>query len=187
MRVLRQLCNDERASYPYAADIVTHNCYMDDICYSVPTVRDSLRLKDELLGMFTAGGFRLVKWSSNSQELLDSLPSDHRYSSTVKFDETTQNLKVLGLEWSPASDEFSFSVSIEHRPCTKRNILLIIARQFDVLGLIAPTILYAKLILQKLFVLKLDWDENRRRTLSAFGKIICVNYPCYETFVLNDI
>ncbi|KAH9632753.1 hypothetical protein HF086_006453 [Spodoptera exigua] len=60
----------------------------------------------------------------------------------------------------PASDEFSFTVSIEHRPCTKRNILSIIARQFDVLGLIAPTILYAKLILQKLFVLKLDWDEK---------------------------
>lgn len=160
MRVLRQLCDDARASYPRAADVVVHNCYMDDICYSVPTVQDSLRLKDELLGLFTAGGFNLMKWSSNSTELLESLPDTHRYSSKVNFDEPDQSLKVLGLEWSPTTDVFSFSVTLDNRPCTKRNILSVIARQFDVLGLIAPTILYAKLILQKLFVLKLDWDDK---------------------------
>lgn len=160
MRVVRKLCEDERSSFPRAAYVASHHCYTDDLCYSVPTIEDSHQLKDELMGMFKAGGFELVKWSSNCRELLDSLPESHRYDTHIQFDGSTQALKVLGLQWSPITDEFYFTVTLNERPCTKRNILSVIARQFDILGLIAPVILHAKLILQRLHVLKLDWDDN---------------------------
>lgn len=159
IRVIRKLCEDETPLFPRAAHVASRNCYTDDLCYSVPTVEESQQLKDELLGLFGAGGFQLVKWSSNSNVLLDSLPKSYRYDAHIPFDESPQTLKVLGLQWSPATDEFSFTVKLDDRPCTKRNILSVIARQFDVLGLIAPVILHAKLILQRLYVLKIDWDD----------------------------
>ena len=43
---------------------------------------------------------------------------------------------------------------------TKRNVLSIIAQIFDPLGLVGPCITQAKIILQKLWKLNLDWDES---------------------------
>ncbi|GFT16781.1 integrase catalytic domain-containing protein [Trichonephila clavipes] len=42
---------------------------------------------------------------------------------------------------------------------TKREVLSIIARLFDPLGFLGPILTQVKLILQKLWVLKLEWDE----------------------------
>lgn len=160
MRVLRQLCADERARFPHAASVIENNTYMDDVCYSMPSMPGSVQLRDDLRELLKAGGFELVKWASNVPELTESLPVSDRHSAVINFDEPDSNLKVLGLQWLPSSDAFMFTVNVESRPATKRNMLSVIARQYDVLGLIAPVILYAKLILQKLHVLKLDWDEQ---------------------------
>lgn len=43
---------------------------------------------------------------------------------------------------------------------TKRSILSDISKIFDLLGLVGPVIVKAKIILQKLWLLKLDWDES---------------------------
>lgn len=147
MRVLRQLCADERDRFPHAAAVVEHNTYMDDVCYSMPSLPSCLQLRDDLRDLLKAGGFELVKWASNAPELIETLPVSDRHTANINFEESETNLKVLGLQWSPNSDAFMFTVNIEGRPATKRNILSLIARQYDVLGLIAPVILYAKLIL----------------------------------------
>lgn len=42
---------------------------------------------------------------------------------------------------------------------TKREILLTISKLFDPLGLLSPIMVKAKIIIQKLWSVKLDWDE----------------------------
>lgn len=44
--------------------------------------------------------------------------------------------------------------------CTKRSILSTIAKLYDPLGLISPCTILAKIMIQKLWYLKLDWDEH---------------------------
>ncbi|GFX58385.1 integrase catalytic domain-containing protein [Trichonephila clavipes] len=68
--------------------------------------------------------------------------------------------KKAGIIWSPQFDYFSFKTVVNCRESySKIEVLSIIARLFDPLGFLGPILTQAKLILQKLWVLKLEWDE----------------------------
>lgn len=45
------------------------------------------------------------------------------------------------------------------QPVTKRFVLSRISRLFDPLGIVSPVVLVAKLLMQALWVRKLEWDE----------------------------
>lgn len=157
MRTVRQLAEDERERFPYAGEIASRELYMDDLTTSVQTVEDGSRIADELLALFDAGGFKLVKWATNSPELLAHLPESHR--AAIEFTDDNDTLKVLGLKWIPTADAFSFTTSTMTVVNTKRAILSTIARLFDVLGFVAPVTLYAKILMQELWTAKTGWDE----------------------------
>lgn len=157
MRTVRQLASDMSPYYPQAAKVAESCLYMDDLVHSVPNEVDAVQLAQDMIKMFKAGGFDLVKWLSNSPALLESLPDSHRKS--LEFDAGNAASKVLGLLWEPCEDLFFFSSTAITEKCTKRNILSVVARLFDVLGLVAPVILYAKLLIKELWLSKSDWDE----------------------------
>lgn len=164
MRTIHQLAEDYRERYPLAADVALKELYMDDLTTSVPSDEDGTRLADELLALFKAGGFDLVKWASNSSGLLAHLPESHR--AVIEFTDDDDTLKVLGLKWIPTSDVLSFATSSATTCNTKRAILSTVARLFDVLGFVAPVILYAKLLIQDLWLAKVGWDEEPPETVT---------------------
>lgn len=93
---------------------------------------------------------------SNCTEVLDS------NEQLVRFCFSDDNtLKTLGIAWNPNSDTFQYNVNINNdfQYLTKRIILSIISQIFDPLGIIGPVIIKAKIILQHLWKLKLEWDE----------------------------
>ncbi|XP_033213951.1 uncharacterized protein LOC117171014 [Belonocnema kinseyi] len=70
-------------------------------------------------------------------------------------------LKVLGLFWDPESDSFHFKVtppSVE--TSTKWIVLSFIAKLYDTMGWLNPVMLVAKLLMQELWLRKLDWVEK---------------------------
>ena len=73
------------------------------------------------------------------------------------------NLKVLGLswlwKWQVALNVSSYLENAENVTHTKRNILKFIASIFDPFGLISPVLINLKILLQKLCVLKVNWDD----------------------------
>ena len=74
------------------------------------------------------------------------------------------NVKVLGLSWLLENDKFAFDISsylktAENVPQTKRNILKLIASILDTAGVISPILINLKILLQKLCVLKINWDD----------------------------
>lgn len=154
MRTVRQLALDEQNQFPHAADIAARELYMDDLTTSVPTVDEGISVSRELIDFFKTGGFNLTKWISNSMELLNSVPESNRAS--LEFSDDT---KILGLKWLPAKDILTFSTAPIKDTFTKRTILSSIACLWDVLGFAAPVILYAKLLIKELWLLKVDWDE----------------------------
>ncbi|GFY34971.1 integrase_H2C2 domain-containing protein [Trichonephila clavipes] len=72
----------------------------------------------------------------------------------------SSEIKVLGVYWNPKHDCFSFRVKIDvHELNTKRDVLSTIARIYDPLGLLGPVVAKAKIFLQKLRMLKIDWTD----------------------------
>lgn len=159
MRTVRQLANDMRPHFPDAAHVAESKLYMDDLVHSVPDDDSAARLARELISLFKSGAFDLVKWNSNSPSVLENLPESHR--SQVDFTDGSNSVsKVLGLSWEPCDDIFFFTTSDVQEKCTKRSILSMVARLFDVLGLVGPVILYAKLLIKELWLCDIGWDDT---------------------------
>ncbi|XP_052747145.1 interaptin-like [Bicyclus anynana] len=134
IKVLHTLADDEAETYPQAANVLKTAFFMDDFLWSVDSDEEAINLLDELIALLRRGGFLLRKWSSNSLSVLKHLPDNHRETPLEFDDETSFSIKVLGLQWSPASDSFSFSTAPSNPVVTKRTILSQIGRQFDPLG-----------------------------------------------------
>ncbi|GFY62721.1 uncharacterized protein TNIN_151491 [Trichonephila inaurata madagascariensis] len=121
--------------------------------------------------MLETCGMKLHKLNSNSKELLNSSrDQEHSFSTNAE-----SAIKTLGVSWKPTGDYFMFKVSISSMTSyTKRDVLSIIARPYDPLGLIGPVISKAKIFQQKLWLRKLNWEEFLYRMQShQSGSILC--------------
>ncbi|XP_045541500.1 uncharacterized protein LOC123723000 [Papilio machaon] len=94
LRTIKQLAADEGASFPQAREVIDTSLYIDDFVYSVPSEELGISTASELISLMKAGQFELVKWSSNSQVVLDSIPPSHRLPEVKEFDESDQH-KIL--------------------------------------------------------------------------------------------
>ena len=68
-------------------------------------------------------------------------------------------LAMVYKEWDFENDCFRFNLNINQRPLTRRGVLSVVSSLFDPLGFAAPVVLKAKLVLQNLCRLGLDWNE----------------------------
>lgn len=73
----------------------------------------------------------------------------------------SESSSTLGLGWTPSSDTLHFptKLSPSTEKITKRTIMSNAFKIFDPLGLLSPCIIQAKIMLQKLWKSKIDWDE----------------------------
>lgn len=86
--------------------------------------------------------------------------------------------KTLGLGWLAESDELYFSIdSAITDVITKRSILSVIAKIFDPLGMLSPCIISMKIVLQKLWLHKLSWDEQLPPDVSESWRHIIKDLP----------
>ena len=150
LRVLKQLAHDEAKSFPRAARIITDSSYVDDILYGADDVATARQLRDELIGLTEAGGFRLRKWSSSHPHVLDDLPETVCLRPEWRDFSAEQPVKTLGVAWDPSKDEIRYRSpqSVSPAATTKRTVLSVIARFFDPLGWVSPIIIVAKILLQ---------------------------------------
>ncbi|XP_071629536.1 uncharacterized protein [Temnothorax longispinosus] len=157
-RTLRQLGLDEGKAFPAALQILEEQIYVDDVLFGEDDIATLKETRAQLIALMKRGGFPLHKWSANSAELLQDIPADQCESSdrNLKEDDT---LKVLGLSWSPHEDLFRF-LATQCSPTvhTKRSILSFIAKLYDPLGWASPIVISAKILMQELWLRKLEWD-----------------------------
>lgn len=161
-RCLNQISVENSKEHPTEAKIIERDFYVDDLITGVQDVETGLKIQKNLMDVLEGYGFELRKWCSNNSEILEGVPEEFREtSSTFNIDED-DTVKTLGLLYQPKSDKFRYiiqEVNQEQR-ITKRNILSEIAKIFDPLGLVGPVITVAKIFMQMLWQLKLNWDES---------------------------
>ncbi|XP_058828022.1 uncharacterized protein LOC131687940 [Topomyia yanbarensis] len=161
-KTLIKLAEDEGQHYPKAAPLVSKGYYIDDFIGGDDTVEGAIELRKEMNELMAGGGFPLRKWTSNRLEVLQGLPSDQiGTQSSVKFN-PDETIKTLGIIWEPESDCLRFNLSIKERDgiLTKRKIQSCIAQLYDPLGLISPVVITAKIIMQRLWLIPIGWDDE---------------------------
>lgn len=158
LRSIKQLAKDEAHAFPKAIDYVDRDIYVDDIVSSVCTLNEAKIVFEQLVGLFKAGQFELVKWSTNNTELYTYFPDSLRLVQVVDFER--EILKILGLQWITSIDKFVFKINLDSQICTKRGVLSTLARCFDPLGFLAPVTFYIKYLIKELWKLKLRWDDT---------------------------
>ncbi|XP_058448777.1 uncharacterized protein LOC131428752 [Malaya genurostris] len=159
-RVLQQLADDEGHRYPLAESSLRHDFYVDNLLSGSDNAQSLAATCEQLISMLTSAGLPLRQWSSNCQMVLNTIPLELRETQTLLDLDHESSVTTLGLRWEPSTDLLSFKTPNwkEYTVLNKRAILSQISSLFDPLGLIGPTISKAKIMLQNLWRLQLDWD-----------------------------
>ena len=159
---VKQNASDHALEYPLAAKAVDDNFYVDDGLSGADTVAEAVTLQNQLQQLFGKADFLLRKWNSSSPEVLEQIPSDLRDVQDVSsIPDGQEYSKTLGMQWHSRLDHFSFTVSslpLLDR-ITKRALVSDVAKVFDVLGWYVPVVVKMKILLQRVWELKVSWDD----------------------------
>jgi hypothetical protein len=161
IRCLHQLAEDEKEAFPLVPPIFKNDFLVDNLLSGADSVESALLLQNQIRQVMDRGNLKLRKWASNCNEILDAVPPEHREgNSSLSIDET-DSVKTIGLNWNPKSDQFGVSIFVPDisQPCSKRQVLSAIAKIFDPLGWLAPVTVRPKILMQKCWKAKLDWDS----------------------------
>lgn len=77
-RSLQQLAFDESTRYPFAAQIILEDFYVDDALTGSETVEEAIQRRVELTEILNCGGFPIHKWCSNEPAILETVPEKDR-------------------------------------------------------------------------------------------------------------
>jgi len=136
----------------YSAPIVTklkESFYVDNCVTSVDSVEDLKNFIHESKSIMKEAQFELRCWENT---LLEESCSEQKMTS------------VLGLRWNVTLDTLSINFdnlkNIDTNVVTKKIILSIANRIFDPIGFSSPVVLRCKLILQRTWLMKLNWNSQ---------------------------
>lgn len=119
--------------------------YVDDCIASLDSIDEMQMFQEEAVSVMNEAEFDLRKWKHTGMPCLDEPTS------------------VLGLLWDTENDTLSltgFPKETISTPITKRLILSSVQRVFDPIGIISPVLLRPKILLQRLWSEKIDWDAE---------------------------
>lgn len=150
LKQLAQECNDAEV-----ARVINEDFYVDDLICGASEISSLTHICDEVTEVLKLGCFQLRKWIFNFNfQSTENIPKE------LSLGEYTHS-KTLGIGWFNYNDEFYFHTQVGNQSeiITKRVIFSRIAQIFDPLGLLSPIITTAKILIQRLWLLKVDWDE----------------------------
>ena len=159
---IKQNATDHATQYPLAAAAVLNSFYVDDGLTGADSIEQAIELHNQLQVLFATGGFLLRKWNSSESAVLEQIDPELRdiqHTHTIIDSETYT--KTLGVEWNSNSDQFRLMVAdiVHTEVLTKRALTSDIAKVYDALGWIAPATIKAKILLQRLWEEKIQWDD----------------------------
>ncbi len=137
--------------------------YVDNWLQSIPSHDTARHLVDDMRHLLAEGGFELRQWASNTPQILQHLPQQiksENYELWFSSDRADPQESTLGLRWQCRSDTLGYKHGhvIKAEP-TMRHIYRVLSSQYDPLGFITPFTTRAKIIVQRLWDKKREWDD----------------------------
>ena len=142
-------------------NVILNDFWVDDLLSGADTLEEACVLQDDLIETLNKNCLPLRKWSNNEPQLVTSLPKDlQEAGKAYEINDKTHQIKTLGLTWHPLEDHFVYACSSEYVSIiTKRTLLSDVSKHFDPIGLIAPVLVVAKVIIQSCWKLDLEWND----------------------------
>ncbi|GFW18454.1 uncharacterized protein TNCV_1184821 [Trichonephila clavipes] len=135
-------------------------------------MKGAIQLVSELQEMMKRGGLSLRKWVSNDPDVMANISEELKAVDSKHTIKDDQPIKILGKAWLPEVDKFTFTITASETDVwTKCKVLSEVAKIFDPLGWLAPTVIISKIFLQELWSQHLSWDEELLYSLSRQWKI----------------
>jgi hypothetical protein len=164
------------------SNIIKYDFCVDDCLTGGFSILKTIQLRNDLISTLGKGGFTMAKWTANNDELIKNIANVNS-SEFTSLDLGEDVVKTVGLFWEPHSDYLSYRIKLsENEACTKREILSHISSLFYPLGLVGPIIIVAKIIMQSLWLEKVDWDERLSEEIRTMWK-----HFWYELKSINTI
>ncbi|XP_075162725.1 uncharacterized protein LOC142235353 [Haematobia irritans] len=182
IRTIIQLANDVQEKYPLASKILRNSIYVDDALLGAHSIEMAIKSRDELIQALNSAGFHMRKWISNSKKILKGLPTEHLLCADFLEFEDRSSAKTLGVRWNALSDQFYFSTIKFPDTCsyTKREVLSQISKLFDPAGWLSPIIIIAKIIMQRIWLDRTEWDAIISPESLRLWKAFQANYNAID-------
>ncbi|KAK9736638.1 Pao retrotransposon peptidase [Popillia japonica] len=160
IKALQQTAIAIKDSQPFGAEIILRYFYVDDLLTGINFKTEAQRIIAEVRNILEKGKFELKKWASNEPELLQTIPTSCSGSTILNLDKS-EGVNTLGLQWSTTDTlQYSLIPITTVKIITKRQIVSHISKIFDPLGLVRPFTIRAKILMQEIWKLKVDWNES---------------------------
>ena len=168
---LRKTAKDGEEQFGRDARVfVERDFYCDDGLKSVPTPEEAIDLLHRTKAMLFKINLRLHKIASNSKEVMDAFPDSERASDLCNLDFDNDEIPLqrsLGIHWQVRTDCFTFKVSVDDKPFTRRGVLSVINSLYDPLGFVQPVVIGGKILLREMTKApQIDWDDDLPEHLS---------------------
>lgn len=144
---------------PDVAYTIRENFYVDDLVIGAQNKEKLISLCQGTSQVLNTGCFPLRKWIFNF-DLENQMSNSTENSKNLSLGENVPK-RTLGLGWYNMSDKLYFHTQIEQNTqnITKRIILSTSSSVYDPYGLLNPILTIAKILMQKCWLLKLEWDQ----------------------------
>ncbi|XP_036146050.1 uncharacterized protein LOC118646705 [Monomorium pharaonis] len=185
IRTIQKFAEDERASFPKAAEILKSHLYVDDLLTGANSIDECRNIRDQIIALLAAGGFSIRQWASNDARIINDLDTRAQHANFIfKIDSA---LKTLGISWNTREDKICYCAKpIEvAEKLTKRKLLSEIAKIFDPLGLLGPVILHTKRIMQDIWRSGLDWDESVPQSMHTEWQEFARQFDAINQFAVD--
>lgn len=152
---------DMQGYHSHVGEIIERDFYVNDLITGAQNADEAIKVAETISKELRDYCFVLRKWCSNDKTVLESLGSEEP-GNVGYFISDEDRHKTLGIFWNANDDVLENIIDADDTDerVTKRHLLSVISKLFDPLGMLGPIVIQAKLILQKLWELKLSWDES---------------------------
>ena len=176
MRVVREHAERHKGKWPVAEEALCTSSLVDDVWFASSDPEELKRGMEEIIDLTGSMGIQVHKWGSNLEELLKDVPHQQRARTFQINCEGQGALKALGVAWDTQTDEFLF---LQGPPklekWTLRTMSSSAGQLYDPLGLISPTTLPGKLLIQSAWRYQQGWDEKVPEVLEKKMDLYCQN------------
>ncbi|XP_075990363.1 uncharacterized protein LOC142986014 [Anticarsia gemmatalis] len=137
--------------------VIQKDFYVDDLITGADNDQDLRYIQRGVSEALRKGCFNLRKYKSNNPSIFENI-NLNQGNLTI-----SESSSTLGLGWRPTSDTLFFPIkgfSLDKQATvTKRFVMSNSFKIFDPLGILSPVIIQPKIMLQKMWQQKLDWDD----------------------------